>query len=163
MLEILQVTLGPRQQPEQRVAHASPAANATWRQRYLISEAHWGGPGSPILFYTGNEGPITGFWAACGFVTEVLAPRLGALVVFAEQRFYGESLPFGRIGSFSPAALALLTAEQVLADYALLLTSLKAQLHAADIWLNAVAPTLLVRPHCAPTVLLVRPHCECVT
>lgn len=117
---------------EQRVDHASPAANATWRQRYLISEAHWGGPGSPILFYTGNEGPITGFWAACGFVTEVLAPRLGALVVFAEQRFYGESLPFGRIGSFSPAALALLTAEQVLADYALLLTSLKAQLHAAE-------------------------------
>merc|ERR1719433_1555821 len=63
----------------------------TLQQRYLISEQHWQrpsgehGPG-PILFYTGNEGDIIEFANATGFMWE-LAPKLGALVVFAEARY----------------------------------------------------------------------------
>ena len=41
----------------------------------------------PVLADTGNEGPITAFYGACGFMTEVLAPKLGGLLLFAEQRF----------------------------------------------------------------------------
>lgn len=103
-----------------------------WPQRYLFNDQHWGGPGFPILFYTGNEGPIEAFYGACGFMTDVLAPKLRGLLVFAEERFYGESLPFGKgNASFTPAALAYLSTEQVLADYVTLLTSLKAELKAS--------------------------------
>ena len=45
----------------------------------------WWAPGKgPIFFYTGNEGPITEFWEATGFIFEI-APQFGALVVFAEH------------------------------------------------------------------------------
>lgn len=79
-----------------------------------------------------NEGPITAFYSACGFLTDVLAPRLGALLLFAEARFYGSSLPFGRNGSFTPQALALLSTEQILADYAALLAALQGSLNATS-------------------------------
>ena len=49
----------------------------------------------PILLYTGNEGSIEAFWDANGFMTDVLAPQFGALLLFPEERYYGLSLPFG--------------------------------------------------------------------
>lgn len=95
-------------------------------QRYLFADAHWDGRGrlsngcrGPILFYTGNEGPIDAFWGSNGFMTQVLALRFGVLLVFAEERYYGESKPQAR-GHFD-----YLSTEQVLADYAALLASLK--------------------------------------
>ena len=108
----------------------------------------------PILFYTGNEGPIDAFWGSNGFMQQVLSPKLGALLVFAEERYYGESQPEGG-GGFrylsteqvrwarhprTGVTLALVTnalltaahAEQVLADYAGLLGSLKVNLSAVN-------------------------------
>jgi len=61
---------------------------------------------------------------------EVLAPRLGALLLFPEQRFYGKSLPFGE-ASQRPEHLALLTTSQVLEDYAELIYHLRATLPGA--------------------------------
>lgn len=55
-----------------------------------------------------------------GFIWEN-APDLGAIVVFAEHRYYGKSLPFGNKSYDSPAHLGYLTSEQALADYSLLL------------------------------------------
>ena len=56
---------------------------------FFTSPTFWDGRGAlengckgPILFYTGNEGPIDAFWNISGFVNEVLAQKLGALVVF---------------------------------------------------------------------------------
>lgn len=31
-----------------------PSASATYQMRYLINDTWWGGPGSPIFFYTGG-------------------------------------------------------------------------------------------------------------
>ncbi len=59
-----------------------------------------------------------------GFVWDI-APQYGAMVIFAEHRYYGKSLPFGNDSFKDAAHLNYLTTEQALADYAVLLQSLK--------------------------------------
>ena len=54
-----------------------------------------------------------------------IAPQFGALIVFAEHRFYGKSLPTDPDKSFQSPYIGLLTIEQALADYATLLDYLK--------------------------------------
>jgi len=54
----------------------------------------------------------------------------GALLLFPEERYYGESQPFGK-DSLAPQNAVYLSTEQVLADYALLLTTVKEQLNAS--------------------------------
>ena len=113
----------------------------TWSQRYLYSDAHWardgdktlanGCPG-PILLYTGNEGPITGFWPGNGFMIDVLAPQFGGLLVFPEARFYGDSLPFGADSVKYAKYLQYLSTEQILADYVALVRYLKSTLSGAE-------------------------------
>nr|XP_002127477.1 dipeptidyl peptidase 2 [Ciona intestinalis] len=105
--------------------------NATYMQRYLISDEHWVAGKGPMLFYAGNEGDIVGFKDASGLLTET-APKLGAMVVFAEHRFYGTSLPFGN-DSFIDKNIGLLSIEQAMADYAYLLKHLKSSYNADDI------------------------------
>jgi len=109
----------------------------TFQQRYLYNDTFWGSkkniyqnassslcPG-PILFYTGNESPVTDYWAGSGFFTEVLAPHFGALLVFAEHRYFGDSMPFGPTQSWDYGKINFLSSEQALADYAQLITDLK--------------------------------------
>jgi hypothetical protein len=86
----------------QTLDHFDPANSARFAHRYLFNDDYWTGDGAlangcrgPILLYTGNEGDITGFWGSNGFMVQDLAPDWGALLVFPEERYYGESLPFG--------------------------------------------------------------------
>lgn len=74
--------------------------------------------------YTGNEGPIDEFWSVSGFVVQVLASKLGGLVVFPEERYYGKSLPFGD-ASLQAENVRYLTTAQVLEDYVDLVAHLK--------------------------------------
>ncbi|CAN8004405.1 unnamed protein product, partial [Ixodes hexagonus] len=60
------------------------------------------------------------------------APEFNALIIFAEHRFYGESLPFGGSSFQSPQKLGYLTSEQALADYADLILYLQKTLPGAD-------------------------------
>ena len=91
-----------------------PSDTRTFAQRYLI-ESYVGrgtaplpGP-APVLFYAGNEGPITDFWASAGFV-HYLGAKLGAVVLLPEARYYGESVPAHDV--------KWLKTELILADYA---------------------------------------------
>eukprot|EP01113_Clastostelium_recurvatum_P016817 TRINITY_DN1972_c0_g1_i6.p1 TRINITY_DN1972_c0_g1~~TRINITY_DN1972_c0_g1_i6.p1 ORF type:complete len:512 (+),score=108.88 TRINITY_DN1972_c0_g1_i6:41-1537(+) len=111
---------------------------ATYKQRYLVMDTFWKAPSrdmhgdgsvtetcnGPIIFYTGNEGDITLFYNNTNFVTEVLSQEFHALIVFAEHRYYGLSMPFGS-QSFKRANLGYFTSEQALADYAELIPYIK--------------------------------------
>ena len=57
------------------------------------------------------------------------APGFGALLVFAEHRYYGLSKPYERT---LRRHMHFLTSEQAMADYAVLIGELKAELHAHD-------------------------------
>uniref|UniRef100_A0A804LCF4 Serine carboxypeptidase S28 family protein n=1 Tax=Zea mays TaxID=4577 RepID=A0A804LCF4_MAIZE len=97
-----------------------------FQQRYLVGRGGgWAGPGGRIFFYCGNEGDIAWFAANSGLIWDA-APRFAArgnrssaasLVSYSKAKAYSDSK--------SPAYL---TAEQALADFAVLLTDLKRNL-----------------------------------
>jgi len=81
--------------------------------------------GGPIFFYTGNEAGIDTFVLAANTGLQVdLAPQFHALVVSAEHRYYGQSLPFGN-ASWDANNIGYLAVEQAIADYAVLIVRLK--------------------------------------
>eukprot|EP00916_Digyalum_oweni_P009468 GHVL01015983.1.p1 GENE.GHVL01015983.1~~GHVL01015983.1.p1 ORF type:complete len:438 (+),score=149.59 GHVL01015983.1:82-1314(+) len=77
-----------------------------------------------ILFYTGNEGNLEMFYDNSGFVTETLANEFNALVIYAEHRYFGKTLPFGK-DSFKNENIHFLSVEQTMSDYALFIRYLK--------------------------------------
>ena len=104
----------------------------TWSQRYLLNDDFFGSkplspscPG-PILLYTGNEGDITAFWSGNGFMIDVLAPKFGALLLFPEQRYYGDSIPT------NDGRYEYLSTQQVLEDTVSLLSSVQVQYNASS-------------------------------
>lgn len=111
-------------------------SDRSFQMRYLINDQYWRKPApgvtaGPIFFYTGNEGPITLFADNTGFMWDI-APEFEALLVFAEHRYYGASMPFGEDTYKDPKNLQWLTSEQALADFAQFLTWLKADKNALD-------------------------------
>ncbi|EDO36007.1 predicted protein, partial [Nematostella vectensis] len=103
--------------------HFNFRTSATFSQRYLVNIANWR-KGGPIFFYTGNEGDITWFANNTGFMWDN-AKEFGAMLVFAEHRYYGETLPFGKRSYESPKYLGYLSSEQALADFATLIRHIK--------------------------------------
>lgn len=103
-----------------------PQSYKIFYQKYLINDSHWH-RGAPIFVYTGNEGNIEWFAENTGFLLDI-APKFKALLLFIEHRFYGESLPFGKDTSKSANTLGYLNSQQALADYAVLIRSLKQNL-----------------------------------
>ncbi|CAH0475374.1 unnamed protein product [Peronospora belbahrii] len=88
---------------------------ATYQQRYLLNTQFWdpSDKKAPVFFYTGNEGDVTLYANHTGLIWEN-AQAFKALIVFAEHRYYGKSLPFGDKYIDN---LAYLSHDQALADY----------------------------------------------
>lgn len=97
-----------------------PLGATTFKQRYYVYDKVYQA-GGPIFFYAGNEGDVTLYANATGLMWENAA-KFGALLLFAEHRYYGLSQPFG---DNSSDHMHWLTHEQALADYAHLLYTFK--------------------------------------
>lgn len=105
------------------VDHFNFVKNKTFKLRYLVT-SNFHVKGGPILFYTGNEADVEIFANNTGFLYDI-APIFNALIVFAEHRYYGQSLPFGNSSFSSPEHLQYLTTTQVLKDFVYLIEDLR--------------------------------------
>lgn len=76
-------------------ATAQGSVDTHFNMRYILNDTNNKFKKGPIFFYAGNEGNIKDFYNASGFLTDTLAAEFGATVVFAEHRYYGDSMPFG--------------------------------------------------------------------
>ncbi|KAH9111209.1 hypothetical protein AeMF1_014212 [Aphanomyces euteiches] len=78
----------------QKLDHNDPSNNATWRQRYHVNPAWFGGAGYPVFVYINGENVAdpTSTTSPNLFMNE-LAQKYKALVVSVEHRFYGQSQP----------------------------------------------------------------------
>lgn len=115
---------------EQNVDHFNFINNRTFEQRYLINTANWK-RGSVIFFYCGNEAEIEYFAKTMGLMWE-MAPDFKAMVVFAEQRYQGKSLPFGKKSLSSPQYTGYLSSPQVLADFSKVIQFIKTNTTGAE-------------------------------
>ena len=100
------------------------AGSATYPMRYIVDKTYFDAEKGPIIFYAGNEGDVWTFFDNAGFMTTTLAQQFGALVVFGEHRYFGESLPFGD-ESYDRKNLEYLTVEQAMFDYVELIKMIK--------------------------------------
>ncbi|KAK9168489.1 hypothetical protein Syun_000629 [Stephania yunnanensis] len=110
-----------------------PESFITFNHRYVIDFQYWGGAktDAPIFVNLGEEAPLELDMKAIGFLHEQ-APKLKALIVFIEHRYYGQSVPFGsRQEAFMNASrLGYFTSTQALADYAEVILHVKKMLMA---------------------------------
>ncbi|CAE7391486.1 PRCP [Symbiodinium natans] len=98
---------------EQPLSHFDPT-NVTFQQRVCIYDGYVDGDGGPIFFYTGNEAAVDLYVNNTGLMWE-LGKEMGALLVFAEHRYFGESSP---TLTGTSACLKYLTLDEALADFA---------------------------------------------
>jgi len=119
----------------QRIDHFRPTVSQNdnaepshFKQRYFVCQQNEWKPGAPVFFYVGNEADVTLYVNATGLMWES-APEFGALLVFAEHRYFGKSVLFGSAWAQSQH-LEYLSTEQVLADYASLIVELRTTLTA---------------------------------
>ncbi|XP_064476309.1 lysosomal Pro-X carboxypeptidase-like [Ornithodoros turicata] len=108
-----------------QVDHFSFSKRDVFRQRYLVYDKHWNRKGGPIFFYTGNEMNIEVAANQMGVMYN-WAPDFKAMLVFAEHRYYGDSLPYGELSFSGRERRGYLTTEQALADFAHLIQHIKA-------------------------------------
>ena len=80
---------------ETKLDHNDPYGEKSekFKMRYLVDDQYYNdgkmGNMYPIFFYAGNEGDVWSFYENSGFMTETLAKKFGALVVFGEHRYFG--------------------------------------------------------------------------
>ena len=114
------------------IDHYAPNS-PTFQLRYYIRSDYWNRTkNGPIFFYCGNEGAIEMFALNTGFM-DSLANQLDAVVVFAEHRYFGQSMPFGNASYSNPNNLKYLSPHQALADFAQLAHYLRFQYNFAPV------------------------------
>lgn len=114
------------------IDHYAPNS-PTFQLRYYIRTDYWSQTKSgPIFFYCGNEGAIEMFALNTGYM-DYLAASMDAVVVFAEHRYFGGSMPFGNSSYSNPNNLKYLSPHQALADFAELIHYLRYQYNFAPV------------------------------
>ncbi|GBG30148.1 Lysosomal Pro-X carboxypeptidase [Hondaea fermentalgiana] len=111
---------------EQPVDHFN-GGSATFSQRVCIHDGFrrpGDGEHSPVFFYTGNEGPVDLYVNNTGIMW-TLGETLGAVLVFAEHRYFGESYP--KLDGMENC-MAYVSSAQALADYAAVVPFVKNRL-----------------------------------
>ncbi|KAJ9533013.1 hypothetical protein QJQ45_018104, partial [Haematococcus lacustris] len=109
-------------QPVDHFSRVQQVAAKTWRQRYVVCTDFWNPSDGPIFFYAGNEADVMLYVNATGLMWES-ALHFGALLVFAEHRYYGASQPFGPDSWRQQPGY--LTSQQAMADFAHLMHALR--------------------------------------
>lgn len=101
---------------EQTLSHFARGHSAgTYKQRLCVYSGYWQPQqGLPIFLYTGNESPVEEYVNNTGLLW-TLAEQFQALVIFAEHRYFGASVP--EIWQM-PDCVSYLSADEALADYA---------------------------------------------
>ena len=101
------------------------AAAGTYAQRYFTYEAFATDPRNPrvVFFYAGNEDNIELYVNNTGLMWE-LGRKMGAVLIFAEHRYFGTSDPAVALPAVGDCR-RYLTAEQATADYATLIRNLR--------------------------------------
>ncbi|KUF93383.1 Secreted protein [Phytophthora nicotianae] len=93
--------------------------------RYFVcSPENFNPTNGSIFFYVGNEADVTLYLNHTGLMWENAA-AFNALIVFAEHRYFGKSVPFG-LDVLDH--MEFLSTQQAMADYAVLIEQLKSDL-----------------------------------
>ena len=102
---------------------ATRGGGETFAQRLCVYDGFVKNKSAPslMLFYVGNESPVEEYVNNTGLMWE-LAPAMDALLVWAEHRYEGASVP--RLVGM-PDCLAYCSVEQALADYARVIGALR--------------------------------------
>ena len=121
----------------QPLDHFSSSTDLTFQQRYCVYDGFTNSSSktqreagdtdtAPIFFYTGNESPIDEYVNNTGLMFELAAKdHFSALVVFAEHRYEGKSIPdFTTMAERGIGCFAYLASSQALADFASLISYL---------------------------------------
>ena len=102
---------------DQPLSHFEKRNAAFFRQRLCVFADYWKPEQSlPVFLYTGNESPVEEYVNNTGLIWN-LAKQMNALIIFAEHRYFGESIPDI---TGMPNCIAYLTSEEAIADYAVL-------------------------------------------
>lgn len=100
---------------EQPLSHFARGIATSYKQRLCVFDGYWTpNKGLPVFLYTGNESPVDEYVNNTGLIWDLAASEQ-ALVVFAEHRYFGESIP--QIEGMDNC-LAHLSSQEALADYA---------------------------------------------
>lgn len=114
---------------EQPLSHFARGVAGTFQQRVCSYGNYWTpNKGLPVFLYTGNESPVDEYVNNTGLIWD-LAKSANALVVFAEHRYFGESIP--QIEGMENC-LAYLSSEEALADYASLANRIRREMGGKD-------------------------------
>jgi len=103
---------------EQPLDHFDPQNLKHWKQRYFVNDKYFDRETGPVFLCVGGEGPaltpsaVTENNVHCSLMVK-LAKKKKALIVAAEHRFYGKSIP---TDDFETESLKYLSSQQALAD-----------------------------------------------
>lgn len=104
----------------------------TFQLRYIIKDDYYArGSTRPVFLYCGGAGSITEAFNRWDFLTTTLAAEHAALVVFAEHRFFGQSMPEVD-DPYSSPTIDYLTPEQSLLDLTKLVAYIRTRYRADD-------------------------------